>query len=119
MPNKQPSKKFIHLLLLFCLIFPVWVILVEFGMQEVYFKPLCQNHAIANNLTFQTYNRGGRTSPPSCIMNESQIPITTIDGQTAQTIYIGTDIVAVLLPFFGIFFIPKLKKTVQSNGTKK
>jgi hypothetical protein len=115
MPNKQPSKKFIHLLLLFCVLYPIWVVLVEFGMQEVYFKPLCKNYADQNASYLLDYNRGGRSNPASCVVTGATretkyIPITEIGGQTAQVIYIGTDIVAVLLPFLGIFFLKKQKK---------
>lgn len=115
MPNKQLSKKFIHLLLLFCVLYPAWVIGIEIGMQEIYFKPLCKTYADQNAFYLLDYNRGGKGNPASCVVTGSTretkyIPITEIGGQTAQIIYVGTDIVAVLLPFTTILFLKKPTK---------
>lgn len=93
------NRKVIRALVIVCVVYPLWVIGIELGVQKWYFTPMCESYAKMHELTFRTYARGGRSSPPSCVMVQRTIPVKDIGGTTAQVMYVGTDVVAVIFPF--------------------
>jgi hypothetical protein len=99
-PTWQSSRRgCILLLLAFCIGYPLWLISIEFAARQWYFHPLCQGYADQRALDLIAYQRGGRGSPPSCALSGATVPIAEIAGTTATAVYIGTDILAVLIPF--------------------
>ncbi len=67
-------------LVAFCIGYPSWLLGVEFAARQWYFRPLCQAHAEQRALDLIDYQRGGRGSPPSCVLAGATVPIAEIAG---------------------------------------
>jgi len=107
---EENRRKFTLWLIIFCIIYPLWAIFGELGMQEFYFKPLCQSYAAQNSLTFLSYDRGGKMNPAGCVMvGDQEISITDAGGMTAEILYIGTDVIAIILPILSLFILVRKK----------